>query len=104
MELHDRQDDRVMTSAPIGTGLDDLLDHLVRITPMGRNEALRVVGEVLAYFDEPVEKYVRRRHGELQKAGLANPAIFHQIATELTWWRVAAPALSARQIRRIIYG
>ena len=61
-------------------------------------------GQPVAYFDEPVEKYVRRRHGELQKAGLANPAIYQQIAAELTWWRVAAPRLSERQIRRVIYG
>ena len=84
--------------------LDDLLDHLVRTTALSRGEASRVVGEVVAFFDEPVERVVKRRHGELQAAGLANPAIFEQIRSELRLWRVAAPELTARQVRRIIYG
>ncbi len=87
-----------------GEQLNELLDHLVRMTPLRRTDARRVVDEVLAYFDEPVERLVRRRHGELQHVGLANPAIFAQIAEELRWWRVAAPELTERQIRRMIYG
>jgi polyhydroxyalkanoate synthesis regulator phasin len=87
-----------------GEQLNELLDHLVRVTPLGRSDARRVVDEVLAYFDEPVERLVRRRHGELQHVGLANAEIFAQIASELRWWRVAAPELTERQIRRIIYG
>lgn len=83
---------------------DDLIEHLVRTTSLGHSEAIRVVGEVLAYFDEPLERFVRRRHGELQRNGLANPAIFARIADELRWWRVAAGPLSERQIRRLIYG
>ena len=84
--------------------LDDLLDHLVRSTSLSRGEAGRVIAEVIAYFDEPVERFVRRRHGELQANGLANPAIFERIRSELRLWRVAAPELSERQVRRIIYG
>lgn len=83
---------------------DDLLDHLTRRTTLGRQEAHQIVLEVLAYFDEDVETFVRRRHGELQHRGLANPEIFQKISAELRWWRVAAPQLSQRQIRRIIYG
>jgi hypothetical protein len=84
--------------------LEDLLDHLVRSSTLGRREAEQIVGEVLAYFNETVEAFVKRRHGELQKRGLANPEIFTEISGELRWWRVAAPTLSHRQIRRIIYG
>jgi fructoselysine-6-P-deglycase FrlB-like protein len=50
---------------------DDLIQHLVRTTPLQRGEALRVVLDVLAYFDETAEDFVRRRpraagprHGE----------------------------------------
>ena len=32
---------------------DDLIDHLVRSTPLQRGEATRVVLDVLAYFDRP---------------------------------------------------
>lgn len=84
--------------------LDDLLDHLVRCTSLSRGEASRVIAEVVAYFDEPLERFVRRRHGELQANGLANPAIFAAIRSELRLWRVAAPELSERQVRRIVYG
>jgi hypothetical protein len=86
------------------TPFGDLLDHLVRNSSLSHREAQQVVAEVLAYFNEPLEVFVRRRHSELQQRGLANPAIFAEIAGELTWWRVAAPTLSERQIRRIIYG
>ncbi|AEW94224.1 MULTISPECIES: hypothetical protein [Streptomycetaceae] len=83
---------------------DDLIDHLVRTTPLRRGEAARVVLDVLAYFDEPAEEYVRRRHRELQARGLANPEIFERIAEELPHRVVAAPQYSLRQLRRIVYG
>ena len=84
--------------------LDDLLDHLVQRSTLSKREAFQLVGEVLAYFNEPLEQFVRRRHGELQRQGLANNSIYSRIVEDLRWWRVAAPALSDRQIRRIIYG
>jgi hypothetical protein len=86
------------------TPYDDLVDHLVRSTPLGRGEAARVVLDVLAYFDETAEEFVRRRHRELQGSGLTNPVIFERIAEELPRRAVAPPALSLRQLRRIVYG
>jgi hypothetical protein len=83
---------------------DDLVDHLVRSTPLQRGEAARVVLEVLAYFDETVEEFVRRRHRELQGRGLTNPEIFERITAELPHRAVAPPELSLRQLRRIVYG
>ncbi|GAA2469560.1 hypothetical protein GCM10010406_01200 [Streptomyces thermolineatus] len=83
---------------------EDLLDHLVRTTPLRRGEAARVVMDVLAYFDESAEDFVRRRHRELQSGGLANAAIFERIAAELPHRAVAAPEFSLRQLRRIVYG
>jgi hypothetical protein len=47
---------------------------------------------------------VRRRHRELQAAGRTNAEIFGRIAAELAGRPVAAPALSERQLRRIVYG
>jgi len=82
----------------------DLLDHLARHSALNRTDAARLVREVLAYFNETLEGFVERRHSELQRQGLANPAIFQQIAAELRWWRLSAPPLSERQIRRIVYG
>jgi hypothetical protein len=83
---------------------DDLVDHLVRSTPLSENESRRVVAEVLRYFDEPVDAYVRRRHAELRMRGWHNDRIFAALGAELATRRVAPPALSARQLRRIVYG
>jgi hypothetical protein len=82
----------------------DLVDHLARTSPLSRGEAARVVAEVLGYFSEPAEGFVRRRHRELKAQGLKNEQAFARIAAELPLRRVAPPQLSLRQIRRIIYG
>jgi hypothetical protein len=82
----------------------DLIGHLVRTTHLPAGTARRVVDDVVTYFSEPVEALVRRRHRELQASGLANAAIFDRIAAELAARPVAAPTLSARQLRRVVYG
>ena len=83
---------------------DELVAHLVRTTPLSRSEAQRVVAEVLRYFDEPLEVFVRRRHRELHGRGLRNEEIYPIVGAELGFRRVVPPELSARQLRRIIYG
>ena len=83
---------------------DELVDHLTRTTPLSRGEALRVIQDVLAYFDETAEDYVRRRHRELQAQGLVNAAIFERIEADLQYRAVAPPELTLRQLRRIVYG
>ncbi|MFI6377743.1 hypothetical protein [Streptomyces sp. NPDC050546] len=83
---------------------DELVDHLTRSSPLSRGEALRVIQDVLAYFDETTEEYVRRRHRELQAQGLVNTAIFERIEADLKYRVVAPPELSLRQLRRIVYG
>ena len=83
--------------------LGDLLEHLERTTGLTQSEASRVVDEVLTYFSESVEQFVTRRHAELQNDHLKNEAIFDRIADELRVRRFAAPPLTQRQIRRLIY-
>jgi hypothetical protein len=83
---------------------DDLVAHLVRSTPLSPGEAVRVVAEVAGYFAEPVPDFVRRRHGELKRRGLRNEQIFDVLTAELAVRRFRAPELSARQLRRMIYG
>ena len=85
-------------------GLGPLLDHLQRTTPLQRPQAARVVADVLAFLSETTEQFVRRRHSELHARGVPNAAAFARIAEELEARRVAPPALSERQIRRLIYG
>jgi hypothetical protein len=62
------------------------------------------VEDVVAYFSQPTEDFVRRRHRELQARGQRNAQIFDQITAELARRVVAAPRLTQRQLRRIIYG
>ncbi len=87
-----------------GRPYDDLLAHLSRTTALSHGEAARVVADVLAYFAEPAEDFVRRRHAELKARGLTNDQIFERVAAELPQRRVAPPELSLRQLRRIVYG
>ena len=81
-----------------------LIDRLVASTGLTAAEAARVVEDVIAFHAEPVEEYVRRRHAQLKTYGAKNPDIFARIAEELAGRVVAAPELTERQLRRIVYG
>jgi len=83
---------------------EELVTHLARTSPLSQGEAARVVAEVLGYFGESVEEFVRRRHRELKTGGLTNEQVFARIAAELPARRVAPPRLSLRQLRRVVYG
>jgi hypothetical protein len=67
-------------------------------------QAARAVAETVDAFQFDVESYVEARHAELQRQGVHNAEIFQRIAEELPNLRFKAPGLSARQIRRRIYG
>ena len=83
---------------------EDLIEYLTRTSPLSAGEAARVVADVLGYFAEPADEYVRRRHRELKARGLTNDEAFTRIAAELPLRRVAPPEYSARQLRRMVYG
>lgn len=82
----------------------DLVLRIASSTGLRASEAARVIDDVVAYYAESTEDFVRRRHDELQTYGLKNAAIFDQISKELSGRVVAAPDLSLRQLRRIVYG
>ena len=81
-----------------------LLDHVVASTGLSPAEAARVIGDVVAFHAEPVEEYVRRRHAELKTYGAKNDQIFALLVEELADRVVAAPRLTERQLRRLVYG
>jgi hypothetical protein len=83
---------------------EDLIAHLIHTSALSPGEAERLIAEVVGYFSEPAEVFVRRRHIELRARGLANDRVFDQIAAELQQRRVAPPPYTLRQLRRIIYG
>jgi hypothetical protein len=82
----------------------DLVSRVAQSTGLSPGEAARVISDVVEYFAESTEEFVRRRHERLQAAGLRNPEIFAQIRAELSRRVVAPPELSERQLRRIVYG
>lgn len=85
--------------------LEPLIDRLAGTTPLSREQARRVVLDVIAYLAESPEEYIVRRHGELKRReGLPNEIIFERLADELSGRVFASAPLSTRQIRRIIYG
>ena len=81
-----------------------LVSHVVATTSLTPGEAARVIEDVIAFHAQPVEQYVRDRHARLKTYGAKNPEIFARIAEELAERVVAAPELSERQLRRIVYG
>lgn len=82
----------------------ELVRRIAETTGLSPAEAARVIDDVVAWHHEPVADYVRRRHAQLQTYGARNPQIFEQIRRELDQQVLAAPPLSARQLRRIVYG
>lgn len=82
----------------------ELVDRVAGSTGLTPAEAARVVDDVMAWYREPVEDYVRRRHALYQLRGKRNPEIFALIERELAGRLVAAPPKSQRQLRRIVYG
>ncbi|HEX2731895.1 MAG TPA: hypothetical protein VHM70_09825 [Polyangiaceae bacterium] len=71
---------------------------------LSRDAAERAVSETLDCFRFEVDEFIRDRHGELQGTGTSNTDIYQRIADELPALRFMAPPLTARQIRRRIYG
>jgi hypothetical protein len=82
----------------------DLIRHVTASTGLPPATAARVVADVVAYFGETVEAFVRRRHHELRLRQLKNDQIWSAIAAEMRERRFGPPALSHRQLRRIVYG
>jgi len=82
----------------------ELINHLCRHSQLNEEEAQRLIGEVLAFYDETPDLFIQRRHRELQGLGLPNAAIFSRLKVELASHRFLATVLSERQIRRVIYG
>ena len=83
----------------------ELVDYLAATSGLSKSICQRLVLDVLAQFDEPLEAWVVRRHAELKRNGaLKNEQIYAQIQSELPTRRFSAKPLTTRQVRRLIYG
>jgi hypothetical protein len=81
----------------------DLARYLAASTGLPQPTAVRVIADVTTYFGETVEEFVCRRHAELRQRQHKNDEIWPVIEAELPSRRFAAPGLSQRQLRRIVY-
>jgi hypothetical protein len=84
--------------------LDLARERLERLLGLDPGRARRAVSETIDCLGFEVDDYIAERHRELQAAGARNEDIYETIAREIAGLRFAAPRLSARQIRRRIYG
>ena len=89
---------------PAGPFPQDLARYLAASPSLPQPTAVRVIADVATYFNETIEVFVRRRHAELKQRQRKNDEIWPLIAAELRQRRFAAPGLSERQLRRIVYG
>jgi hypothetical protein len=88
----------------VSASVVDAQARLQSLLGLSRGQAERAVDEVLDTLALEVDEFIARRHAELQAQGESNTDIFERIACELRGLRFKAPELSARQIRRRIYG
>lgn len=82
-----------------------VINYLSQTTGLSPSTCERLALDVLAEYDETLESFVRRRHAELKATtDQKNEQIYAQILAEIPSRRFVAGAVSARQIRRLIYG
>jgi hypothetical protein len=84
--------------------LDLARERLERLLGLDPARARRAVSETIDCLGFQVDDYIAERHRELQGQGARNDEIYETIAREISSLRFVAPTLSARQIRRRIYG
>jgi hypothetical protein len=89
---------------PVSIADPHLIAHLQRHCALTENEVSRLIEEITAYYHETPHGYIRRRHIELQRSGMTNAEIYTQILEELPNHRFISEPMTARQIRRAIYG
>jgi hypothetical protein len=81
-----------------------LVRHVAATTGLSGEVAARVVADVVAFYSETTEEFVRRRHRELQARDRRNAEIWAVIAEELAQRPVAPGPINERRLRRIVYG
>lgn len=84
--------------------LDLARERLERLLGLDPARARRAVTETIDCLGQEVDEYIATRHRELRARGARNDVIYETIAQEIPTLRFAAPKLTARQIRRRIYG
>lgn len=81
----------------------DLARYVAASTGLDEAIATRVVSDVMAYFGQTVEDFVRLRHAELKDLNKRNDDIWPTLAAEVSDRRFRVDGLTERQLRRIVY-
>lgn len=81
----------------------ELVRRVAESTGLSTAEASRVIADVMSYYRETPQEFVRRRHDELRRNGGRNAEIYGALTSELADRVFAPPQYSHRQLRRIIY-
>lgn len=84
--------------------LQEIERRLCEVLGLTPERAARTLSEVLDALRFDLDEYIVTRHAQLRAEGVSNPQIYDRIAAEIASLRFRAGALSARQIRRRIYG
>jgi hypothetical protein len=82
----------------------DLARYVAASTGLDEPTATRVVTDVVAYFGQTVEEFVRQRHAELKDTNKRNDDIWPRLAAEVSDRRFRVDDLTERQLRRMVYG
>jgi hypothetical protein len=83
---------------------EEAVQRLQALCGLPREMAERAVSEVTDAFAYDVDGFIAARHSALRARGLDNRDIYAALEKELQELRFRAPPLSARQLRRRIYG
>ncbi len=85
--------------------LDDRFkNYLLNSYPLEESLLNSILDDLGEHFGLTAEEFVSFRHRELHRQGLKNEEIYRIIQEELGNRLFPGPALSVRQIRRVIYG
>lgn len=81
-----------------------LRDYIRRTYALPDGQIEQLWQDIVAALSEEPADYIRRRHRELRDLGLQNAEILPKLVQEVPKHLFRGPALSERQIRRIIHG
>jgi hypothetical protein len=87
--------------SPLLLEIERRLSEVLGLSP---ERASRALSEVLDALRFDLDEYIVTRHAQLRAEGVPNTQIYDRIAAEVAGLRFCAGELSARQIRRRIYG
>lgn len=82
----------------------ELKNRLSHIIPIEFVDIDKLYEELISFFSDTQEKFITKRHRELQNEGYKNKDIYIILIGEIKHHLFKGKDLSERQVKRIIYG